>query len=116
MPGALAETDLLIVPSVWYENSPFTIHEAVTTRTPVLVSDLGGMAELVEPGRNGWRFRPGDVGHLREHLERILRDRAVLSRLDFGAPPKDMRTSAAELEERYAAALDARDSRSRAGR
>ena len=110
VPGVLAATDLLVVPSIWYENSPFTIHEAHATRTPVLVSDLGGMSELVEDGRDGWRFRVGDAAHLAEHLARILRDPGVLARLPFGPPEKDVRTSAAELEERYAAALAARRS------
>jgi glycosyltransferase involved in cell wall biosynthesis len=111
VPGVLAATDLLVVPSVWYENSPFAIHEARATRTPVLVSDLGGMAELVEEGRDGWRFRVGDAAHLAEHLERVLRDPSALARLEFGPPEKDVRTSAAELEERYAAALAGADAR-----
>lgn len=104
VPRALAATDLLVVPSVWYENSPFTIHEARAARTPVLVSDLGGMAELVQPGRQGWRFRTGDADDLAEHLARILREPAQLERLDFEPPPKDIRDSVAELEERYEAA------------
>src|SRR6185295_3117078 len=47
VPAVLAATDLLVVPSVWFENSPFAIHEARAAGTAVLVSDLGGMAELV---------------------------------------------------------------------
>ena len=102
--GALAETDVLVVPSVWYENSPFTIHEARATRTPLLVSDLGGMAELVTEGRHGWRFPPGDAQALARHLARLAHDRAPLAALDFPGAPKDFATSAAELEQRYRAA------------
>jgi glycosyltransferase involved in cell wall biosynthesis len=108
VPRELVDTDLLVVPSVWYENSPLTIHEALAARTPCLVSDLGGMAELVEPGRQGWRFRTGDSDDLAVALERVLRDPGQLTGLDLGPPPKDMRTSAQELEERYLAALDRR--------
>jgi glycosyltransferase involved in cell wall biosynthesis len=100
VPAALAATDLLVVPSVWYENSPFAIHEARATRTPLLVSDLGGMAELVEDGREGWRFRPGDAAHLAEHLARVLRDPGLLARLPFGPPE----THARQSSERHAAA------------
>jgi glycosyltransferase involved in cell wall biosynthesis len=107
VPAELASIDLLIVPSVWYENSPLVIHEALAARTPVLVSDLGGMAELVEEGRQGWRFRCGDATDLAAKLEGLLREPRRLAELDFGPPPKDMRTSALELEERYAAALRA---------
>lgn len=105
VPATLAATDVLVVPSVWYENSPLTIHEARAARTAVLVSDLGGMAELVEPGRTGWRFRTGDAGDLAQALARILRDPSMLDGLDFEPPPKDMQASAAEMEERYDAAL-----------
>jgi glycosyltransferase involved in cell wall biosynthesis len=104
VPATLAATDVLVVPSVWYENSPLTIHEARAARAAVLVSDLGGMAELVEPGRQGWRFRAGDAGDLAAALERLLRDPSALARLDFEPQPKDMCVSAAELEERYAEA------------
>ena len=106
--AALADTDVLVVPSVWYENSPFTIHEALATRTAVLVSDLGGMAELVEQGRHGWRFPPGDARALAAHLARLARDRAPLAALDFPGTVKDFATSAAELEQRYEAARAAR--------
>ena len=52
--------DVLVVPSLWYENSPLVILEAQAARTPVVVSDLGGMAEMVEPGRTGFRFPRGN--------------------------------------------------------
>lgn len=102
--AALAETDVLVVPSVWYENSPFTIHEALATRTAVLASDLGGMAELVAEGRHGWRFPPGDARALAARLERLVRAPELLATLDFPGVVKDFATSAAELEQRYAAA------------
>jgi len=111
VPEVLAACDLLVVPSVWYENSPLTIQEARAARTAVLVSDLGGMAELVEDGQSGWRFRVGDAQDLAAHLTRILREPGALSRLARGAPQKDMHVSAAELEQRYAAALAARRAR-----
>jgi len=71
----------------------------------VLVSDLGGMAELVEPGRQGWRFRTGDAGALAEALARVLTDPTTLDALELGPPPKDMRESAREMEERYRASM-----------
>jgi glycosyltransferase involved in cell wall biosynthesis len=106
---ALREIDLLVVPSVWFENSPLTIHEARATRTPLAVSDFGGMAELVEPGCDGWRFDTGRASSLAGVLEDVLREPALLSQLTFaGEPVKDMRASAAEMEERYTALLESR--------
>ena len=39
----LSEMDVLVVPSLWWENSPITIHEAFLTRTPVITAGIGGM-------------------------------------------------------------------------
>ncbi|HEX6882120.1 MAG TPA: glycosyltransferase [Planctomycetota bacterium] len=111
VPAALSATDLVVVPSVWYENSPLVIHEARAAHVAVLVSDLGGMAELVEPGRQGWRFRAGDAEDLARALAEVLRAPERLDGLDFEPPPKDMRTHAEELEQRYAAALARRRAR-----
>jgi len=107
VPRALAQIDLLVVPSVWYENAPLSILEARATRTPLVVSDLGGMAELVEPGRDGWRFRPGDAADLAEKLARVIADPSLLRQLDFGgAPVKGMREVAQDAEALYRAALE----------
>jgi glycosyltransferase involved in cell wall biosynthesis len=51
---------VLVFPSVCYENFPVTILEAYAVGLPVIASDLGGMASLVEDGRTGLHFRPGD--------------------------------------------------------
>ncbi|MCY2960740.1 MAG: glycosyltransferase [Planctomycetota bacterium] len=77
----LLATDLLVVPSLWFENSPLAIQEAIACRTPLLVSDLGGMAELVVPGENGLRFPAGDVVALAAILTRVLERSAGLERL-----------------------------------
>jgi glycosyltransferase involved in cell wall biosynthesis len=68
----LCETDLIVVPSVWYENAPLVILEAIACKTPLLVADLGGMAELVEPGATGYRFKTGDAQDLAAKLAGFL--------------------------------------------
>ena len=83
----LLATDLLVVPSLWFENSPLSIQEAIACRTPLLVSDLGGMAELVVPGENGLRFPAGDVDALSAILVRALEGRAGLADLYTNSSP-----------------------------
>lgn len=78
LPAKLRQTDLLVVPSIWWENSPLAILEALAARVPLLVSELGGMAELVEEGAGGYRFRPADSDDLARRLARFLEDRALL--------------------------------------
>jgi hypothetical protein len=48
-----------IVPSIWPENSPVTIQEAFLCGMSVVASNIGGMAELVDDGRNGLLFKVG---------------------------------------------------------
>jgi glycosyltransferase involved in cell wall biosynthesis len=102
VPRALASIDLLVVPSLWFENAPLIIYEALGTGTPLLVSDLGGMAELVEEGRGGWRFGVGDVEALARRLAGFLADRSTLDALESPVGrPLTFEQHASEVEERY---------------
>lgn len=54
----------LVLPSLLYENFPMTIVEAFAAGLPVIASNLGAMAEIVEDGRTGLLFAPGDAAAL----------------------------------------------------
>lgn len=98
----LAGLDLLVVPSLWYENSPLTIHEAYIAGLPVVASDLGGMAEFVHEGKNGLLFRPGDADDLARRLREVAVDRSMLERLrNTTVPIKSIAEDAALTEQRY---------------
>lgn len=84
----LARTDLVVVPSTWWENSPLVILEALAMRTPLLVADQGGMAELVEEGRGGFHFALGDARDLAAKLALALRGELGLERLH--RPPVEL--------------------------
>ena len=56
---------MLVVPSIWPENSPLVIHEAFLAGVPVVASRIGGIPELVQDGVNGLLFEPGDADDLR---------------------------------------------------
>ena len=62
--AALRQMDCLVVPSVWYENSPLVIQEAFAMGLPVIASRLGALAEKVQDGRTGYLFAPGDSADL----------------------------------------------------
>ena len=85
--GELLESlDAIVVPSVWYENSPLTIQEAQIAGVPVITSDEGGMAELVRDGVDGLLFRLGDAGDLRRVLREVVDRPALLAELRRHAP------------------------------
>lgn len=107
--STLANADLLVMPSVWWENAPLVLIEAIEARTPVLVSDLGGMAEFVRERPCGAAFAPGDVGELARALERLLSDRAALGRFYAGgAAPPSMPANVARMAQIYAEVIGER--------
>ena len=80
----LAGVDVLAVPSVWLETGPLVIHEAQACGLPVLGSDLGGIAELIEDGVNGLLRPPGDVAAWRDAIVQLATDTGLLARLADG--------------------------------
>jgi glycosyltransferase involved in cell wall biosynthesis len=66
------EIDVLVVPSVWPENSPVTIAEAMASGIPVIASAIGGIGELVEDGVTGFLVPPGDSHTLAQRIALFL--------------------------------------------
>lgn len=62
----------LIMPSTWYEGFPVTLVEAMARGLPVLVSNLGSLAEVVSDGRTGLHFAPNDVADLARVARRFF--------------------------------------------
>lgn len=72
----MLENDWVIVPSVWWENSPVVIQEAFFYRRPVIGSDIGGTAEKVE-GRGGITFTARSEADLAARMEKAIRNTAL---------------------------------------
>ncbi len=52
----MRNVDWVIVPSIWWENSPMVIHEAFMCGRPVIAADIGGMREKITAGVDGLNF------------------------------------------------------------
>lgn len=76
----LNKVDILVVPSLCYENSPTVIYEALSMGLPVLVADIGGAAELIREDYNGWIFPAGDFSALQNKIMALAdqKERLVL--------------------------------------
>jgi glycosyltransferase involved in cell wall biosynthesis len=85
LPGLLADTDCVIVPSLVPETGGLVPREALALGVPVLVSRLGALPELVSEGENGFTFDPGRPAHLADRLRRLAADEGLLARLRDGA-------------------------------
>jgi glycosyltransferase involved in cell wall biosynthesis len=87
LPRLMEQLDWVVVPSVWWENSPLVIQEAFMHGRPVICSDIGGMAEKVRDGVDGLHFRAGDPQSLAAALSRAVRNPALATRLRAGIQP-----------------------------
>ncbi len=103
---ALGQLDCLVVPSVWYENSPMVIQEAYGMGIPVVASRLGALAEKVRDGQTGRLFTAGDSDDLARVLhELIAQPRQLESWRANIRPAPTMKKHASQMLETYQAVL-----------
>jgi glycosyltransferase involved in cell wall biosynthesis len=81
----IANAEILIIPSEWYEGFPMVIAESFACGTPVLASRIGSLEELVEDGVTGKKFAVGDPKELAEGVRRMLADPVGLRRMRANA-------------------------------
>ncbi|GAA0598904.1 glycosyltransferase [Craurococcus roseus] len=84
-----------VVPSVWFEGFPRVMAEAFAKGTPLIASRMGAMAELIQEGRTGLLFTPGDALELAQVAQRLFHDTPRLTQM--------RRSARLEFEEHYTA-------------
>jgi glycosyltransferase involved in cell wall biosynthesis len=82
--GLMRNVDLVLVPSIWWENSPVVIQECFRNRRPIVCSNIGGMAEKVRNEKDGFHFGVGSSIELAALLRTLSRDRERLARIVRG--------------------------------
>ena len=73
--------DVIVVPSIWGENSPLVIHEALEAQVAVITADYGGMREYIHHDINGLLFEHRSPDKLAEQMNRLMQDPQLLSRI-----------------------------------
>lgn len=72
MPQYYACANVVVLPSVWIENSPLIILESMAAGRPVIGSRIGGIPELIKDGENGLLSNPGDAEDLSYKILQLL--------------------------------------------
>jgi glycosyltransferase involved in cell wall biosynthesis len=107
LPQLMSDVDWVVVPSIWWENSPLVIQEAFAHGRPVLCSDIGGMAEKVQDGVNGLHFRAGDATSLADAIRRATTTPGLWPRLTGNIPPVyDVADQVGVMDRLYVELLD----------
>ena len=112
VPEVFNRCDVIVVPSIWAENSPLVIHEALQVGVPVVTADHGGMAEYVHHEENGLLFSHRDPASLAEQMQRLINDPNLARKLGsrrYLQYPKgdvpDMLTHSLAVEDLYSSLL-----------
>jgi glycosyltransferase involved in cell wall biosynthesis len=82
------EAICIVLPSLWFEGQPMCIIEAAARGIPAIVSDLGGMADMVEDQRTGLTFPPGDATALAKAVRSLSDPPQTAKRLGANAHKK----------------------------
>ncbi|MEX2640313.1 MAG: glycosyltransferase family 4 protein [Balneolales bacterium] len=94
----MGKASVLIVPSDCYETFGLVVIEAFSNGTPVIVSDIGSLAELVDHQRTGLKFIPGNADDLAVKVKWLLSNQSMQAQ---------MRTNArAEFEAKYTSEIN----------
>ena len=81
----MSRASFLVLPSEWYEGFPMVMVEAFAKGLPVIASRLGSLAELIDQGRTGLLFPPGDPQALAEAAEWMFTHPAELEQMSRAA-------------------------------
>lgn len=102
--AVMNQIDVVVVPSLWYENNPLVIQEAFAAGKPVVASALGGMRDFVAHNESGLLFRPNDPADLAAQVNLLTNEPATYERLKSGIPAvRSIEAEVGELERVYVA-------------
>lgn len=111
LPEVYASVDVLVVPSLWPENSPLVIHEAFMAGVPVVGSRHGGTQDLVTHDVNGLLYDALSASSLASALRSLIDEPDRLARLSAAVPEvKSIHENAKEFESIYSELVSRRPS------
>ena len=98
----LAQVDVVVVPSLWYETFSFIVSEAFAMGIPVVASHFGPLADRARDNVDGLLVPPGNVSAWRATLQRLAREPDLLARLRTNVrPPLTLEEHTQQIEALY---------------
>jgi glycosyltransferase involved in cell wall biosynthesis len=105
-----SSVDCAVIPSLWHENNTIVMREALASQVPCIVSDAGGMVDMIQEGKNGFVVRMGDSLSLANLLDRLVTQPDLLGGIQKAPSSFDVTTldkEADDYEAVYRRALSA---------
>ena len=79
----MKKAKFLVFPSEWYEGFPCVLVESLSMGLPIIASNLGAMAEIIDDGRTGLLFEPGNTENLQKKVRKLIEDRGFCEQIEL---------------------------------
>lgn len=99
MQEEIANCKFVVVPSIWYENCPYSILETLATGKPVIGADIGGIPELVKDKENGLIYRYNSSDELETKIKLLFENQELVE--EYGTKAKKIAQKEYSREEYY---------------
>ena len=86
MKGTIRKCKFVVVPSIWYENCPYSVMETLAIGKPVIGADIGGIPELVINDRSGFTYKYDDIEDLSNKMKKLFKNEELVK--EFGTNAK----------------------------
>ena len=74
MKEAIRKCRFVVVPSIWYENCPYSVMETLAIGKPVIGANIGGIPELVQDDKTGFVYKFDDIDDLSNKMKIFFED------------------------------------------
>lgn len=95
----IASSSFVVVPSIWYENCPFSILETLAIGKPVIGSKIGGIPELIEDNKNGFLYEYDDVLGLSRRISELFNNKKLRDKMSKKS--KELAITKYDIEKYY---------------
>ena len=86
MKDTIRKCKFVIVPSIWYENCPYSVMETLAIGKPVIGANIGGISELVKNEQSGLTYKYDDIDDLANKMETLFNNEELVT--EYGANAK----------------------------
>lgn len=93
------KASFMVVPSIWYENCPYSILETQAIGKAIIGADVGGIPELVKNEKNGFTYKYNNIDELSEKMRKLFNDKNLAD--EFGKEAKKDAKNNYDKEEYY---------------
>lgn len=86
MKDTIRKCKFVIVPSIWYENCPYSVMETLAIGKPVIGANIGGIPELVKNEQSGLTYKYDDIDDLANKMETLFNNEELVT--EYGTNAK----------------------------